>query len=259
MRKFSIFIPTKDRPNVLLKYMKKNYDKRCHWIIGLEKQDEKKYDLFFNIFPKIEKIVYENNQGIGYARKMGAIHSYLRNDIISFQMDDNVNIKGDWFDFYDKMMSIKSLYFCGGYKSIYDLFYKMNLFPDNALVKEHNIPAICFGFKTEVIKKINFDEKLKYHYSEDDDFGMMLECLCGINSVYIYKGFKFDKKRFENGGGRSVESLEGFKKTVKYLNEKYGFEIFKIMKNGKIRKSLVKFMKNFEEIKKNLIQKGFIK
>jgi hypothetical protein len=242
--RFSICIPTKNRPAELNKWFKKHYNPKYNYIVSIEKQDIPKYEKesFLEIYnPEI--IILPNNKGIGYARNKLTLASIKRKDKITMFSDDN-----SYFDinkvpqFINIIYKNKKIMWLGGCHRT-DYFYLKLDKIKNKIVPVNRGAPIVFALRTEILKKNNFHKKLGL--LEDTELAARIKKKYYPNpSIYLLKGFTINKKRHNIGGCYNFKKRKLVKKYCGIVNKSLGQEFATPSKYSLTRFSWKKFFES---------------
>jgi hypothetical protein len=221
-----IAIPSKDRSKTLEAFLKKHYTADYKFVISIEKQDVEKYRYLFTQYPDIEFLFTDNDRGLGYCRKILTEYAIKNNYKFFLQTDDNakwdVSKLGEFISAID---ADDNIWWLGGYNPIYDLFFNLKGKP----IGTYNVQFAnaVFILRVDKLKEINFDEKS--FYQDDNELNMRFKCAAyPKNPIFTYKGFKFSKKRHEIGGATDFKKRDKIVEICKYLNDKFGKELYSV-------------------------------
>ena len=234
---FTITVPTKSRPDLLMKWFAYHYDPQFHYCIAVESQERKLYEPVKKAFFRNVKYLYiRNDKGLSHARNKVCEYTYSLGHKFVLMSDDDA-----FFDikkvpeFMQAICRNSHIIWMGGFFSGHT-FYDKNLQEakkcGDLFYKPVCAPAI-YALKLVYWNHEKFDENI--FYADDLEYWLrMKKIFYPYAPIYTYLPFEAKKSRHSPGGHMVWKTnKERVEKDVNYINKKFGIEVMGIAENKK--------------------------
>ena len=261
---FTIVIPTKSRPDFLMKWFAHHYDPVFHYCVGIEGQDWKMYEPVRKLFFRnVKYLRIKNDKGLSYARNKVFEYAYSLGHKFALMSDDNVFFKIEKVSAFVKAMEDNNhIIWMGAFFSGHT-FYDKKLDEAKKRGDDFYKPVcapVIYVLKLAYWNREKFDEKLLV--VDDLEYWLrMRKMFYPFTPIYTYLPFEAKKLRHALGGHMVWKTnKEQVEKDVNYVNKKYGIDVMGMVENKKkkglfiFRTKWKMFMKHLENLKAEPIE-----
>jgi len=256
---FTITVPTKSRPDLLMKWFAYHYDPQFHYCVTVERQERKLYGPVKKVFFRnVKYLLIKNDGGLSHARNKLCEYAYSLGHKFVLMSDDDAFFKIEKVpEFIGAITNHYQIIWMGG-------FFSGHTFYDRELGKAKKIGAlfykpVCapaiYALKLDYWNLEKFDEKL--FYADDLEYWLRMKKIFHPHvPIYTYLPFEAKKSRHSPGGHMVWKTnKERVEKDVKYINDKFGIKVMGMAENKKkkgifiCRTKWKMFMKHLENLK----------
>lgn len=234
--RFVITIPSRARPEGLMRFFERHYDPKFHWAVGLDKCDRELYKPVWQTYFENVRYVYgENDRGIPYTRNNLAKSAYDIGADFVFMCDDNVRFKKEeLLDFVKAMVYRKNIIWLGAMQSHYNRFYADKMKDRKSDFIQTNLAGSAYLFRLSFWEKERYDETL--HHIEDAEMWLRIRKIFYPKvPIYFYVPFEVSKPRHQEGGNTKWRGRrEIIKADVEHVNKKYGLDVIMFCEDKKL-------------------------
>lgn len=234
--KFVVTIPSRARPDGLLKFFGRHYDPKFHWAVGLDSCDMDLYKPVRQAYYTNVRYVYgENDRGIPHTRNNLAEYAYDVGADFVFMCDDNVKFKTEQLeDFVRAMISKPDIIWLGAMQGHYRRFYAAEVKNRKDDFIQVPLAGSAYLFRLSFWEEERYDEVL--HHIEDAEMWLRIRKIFYPDiPIYNYVPFEVSKPRYQEGGNTKWRGREEILMAdVAHVNKKYGLDVIRFCKDKKL-------------------------